>query len=95
MRSDIVLPTSRDIKITIRPLCEELNDYYGGTILVENVPVNKTSLTGMESSFLLRQDSLHEESLMKKTSEQEMIRGVYLQPEEPITVRNNKVEVLV
>ncbi|HSB92393.1 MAG TPA: hypothetical protein VLC28_04715, partial [Flavitalea sp.] len=95
LRTDIVLPTSRDIKITIRPLCEELDDYYGGTILVDNVPVNRTTLTGMESFFLLRQDSLHEESLIKQTSEQEMIRGVYLQPEEPLTVRNNKVEVLV
>jgi hypothetical protein len=63
--------------------------------MVDNIPVNKTTLAGMESSFLIRKDSLKEQLLIKLTSAQEMIRGVYLQPEEPLTVKNNKAEVLV
>lgn len=71
--ADLVLPTDRDIQITIRGLCAEKVDYYA-----DNEP-----LRGMISRFITRKAAFVEAALFKATSEQTMIRGIYLRrPEE-------------
>jgi hypothetical protein len=66
--AELVLPTNRDIQITIRALCAEKPDYYA-----DNEPLN-----GMITRFVTRQAPLSEAALFKATSEQTRIRGIYL-----------------
>lgn len=86
-RKDLVLPTARDIRITIRPLCAERENYYGGTEKVNGIPQARKDLRGMATSFMLRKESTNEKALIKATAAVQMIRGLYLQPDEPIVVK--------
>lgn len=65
---DLILPTGRDIQITIRAVCTEKPDYYA-----DNEP-----LRGMITRFLTRKAASNEQAFFKTTSEQTMIRGIYL-----------------
>ncbi len=65
---DLMLPTGRDIQITIRAVCAEKPDYYA-----DNKP-----LSGMITRFLIRKAASNEQAFFKATSEQTMIRGIYL-----------------
>jgi len=65
---DLVLPTHRDIQITIRAVCREQNDYYG----------KGTSISGMQTQFLIRRAATTEADIFKATSELTRIRGIYL-----------------
>lgn len=71
--TELVLPTNRDIQITIRGLCMEKADYYAG------IPPS-----GMITRFLTRRAPLSESAFFKATGDQTMIRGLYLRrsPEE-------------
>lgn len=65
---DLILPTGRDIQITIRAVCAEKPDYYA-----DNEP-----LRGMITRFMTRKAASNEQAFFKATSEQTMIRGIYL-----------------
>ena len=65
---ELILPSNRDIQITIRARCAEKVDYYAG---------NETPV-GMITRFLTRRASLRETGFFKATGEQTMIRGIYL-----------------
>ena len=82
-RTDLVLPTARDIRITVRPLTKTQPDYYGGT---NPDGSNRTELKGMASSFITRKAATSEINLFKPTGDQMMIRGIYLQPDEPLVI---------
>ncbi len=82
-RTDIVLPTAREIRITVRPVTKTKPDYYGG---VNSDGSNRTELKGMTSTFKTRKTATSELNLFKPTGELMMIRGIYLQPDEPIQV---------
>ena len=82
-RTDLVLPTARDIRITVRPLTKTQPDYYGGT---NPDGSNRTELKGMPSSFITRKATTSEINLFKPTGDQMMLRGIYLQPDEAIAV---------
>lgn len=72
-RTDLVLPTNRDIQITIRPLCVEKPDYYA----------DNEALAGMTTRFVVRRAPQVETDIFKATNEQTRIRGLYLRrPEE-------------
>ncbi len=91
-RTDLVLPTARDIRITVRPLTKVQPDYYGGT---NPDGSNRTELKGMPSSFITRKAATSEINLFKPTGDQMMIRGIYLQPDELITVTADINNLLV
>ena len=94
-RPDIVLPTARDIRITVRPVTVTKPDYYGGTTTGDKNGPNRTELRGMSSSFMTRSAAKSEKNLIKPMGENMMIRGVYLQPEEPVKVTANFKKLLV
>lgn len=72
-RAELVLPTHRDIQITIRPICRQQNDYYG----------QGNTLRGMTIQFIVRRDAADETQLFKAVSAQAAIRGIFLRrPEE-------------
>jgi len=94
---DIVLPTSRDVRITVRAICETREDYYGG-IDLENDNLPKTSLKGMTTTFLARRNASVETGFFKTSpdgSTVNMIRGLYLQPDEPVQLLKNFKKMLV
>ena len=91
-RTDIVLPTARDIRITVRAVTQTKPDYYGG---VNPDGSNRTELKGIVSSFITRKAAISEKNLFKPIAESLMIRGVYLQPDEPITITANINNLLI
>jgi len=95
--ADIVLPTSRDVRITVRAICAEKEGYYGG-IDFENDNLPKTSLKGMTTTFVARKNAAVETSFFKTSpdgSTMNMIRGLYLQPDEPVQLLKNFKKMLV
>lgn len=91
-RIDLVLPTARDIRITVRPVTQTKPGYYGG---VNPDGSNRTELKGMVSSFITRKAAVSEINLFKPTGLQMMIRGIYLQPDDPLTVTADINRLLV
>jgi hypothetical protein len=94
-REDIVLPTARDLRITVRPVTVSKPDYYGGTTTGDKNGPNRTELKGMPSVFMTRSEAKSEKNLIKPTGENMMIRGVYLQPEEPLKIVADFKKLLV
>jgi hypothetical protein len=82
-RDDLVLPITRDIRITVRALTKNKPDYYGG---VNPDGSNRNELKGMVSSFITRRSATSEKDLIKPTGDQMMIRGIYLQPDDPLVL---------
>jgi hypothetical protein len=76
---EIVLPTHRDIQITIRAKCSKKDDYYA----------EDEVLTGMPSRIVTRRAAVSETTFFKPTSEQTMIRGIYLRRPEEKKVKAN------
>jgi hypothetical protein len=91
-RTDLVLPTARDIRITVRPVTKIIPGYYGGT---NPDGSNRTELKGMPSSFITRRAATSEINIFKPTGEQMMIRGIYLQPDETLAVTTDINNLLV
>jgi hypothetical protein len=91
-RDDLILPTARDIRITVRALTKNKPDYYGG---VNPDGSNRTELKGMVSSFVTRKSATSEKEIFKPTGDQMMIRGIYLQPDEPIVLTDNINQTIV
>ena len=91
-RTDLVLPTARDIRITVRPVTKTKADYYGG---VNAEGANRTELKGMASSFITRKAATSEKNLFKPTGDLMMIRGLYLQPDEAIQITTDVNNLLV
>ena len=91
-RTDLVLPTARDIRITVRAITETKPDYYGG---LNSNKTNRTELKGMVSSFITRRKATSEKNLFKPTGSQTMIRGIYLQPDAPLTVTADINQLIV
>jgi hypothetical protein len=82
----IVLPTSRDIRITLFPVCSDKPaklSYFG---------FNKTRFgeefvrSGEPTQFFVRQDATDEKSFFKPDLESRQLQGIYLQPDPPQVV---------
>lgn len=71
--SEIVLPTSRDIRITMRAMCEPGANYFGSSL----------TNTGKSQSFFMRQESASEKNLFAGTGAEHQMQGIYLQPDPP------------
>lgn len=73
---EIILPTARDIRITIRAVCHNEVNYFGGNKYRFGKPV----------SFFARRASENEQELFKQSGFQNQIRGIFLQPENELPV---------
>jgi hypothetical protein len=82
---DLVLPTNRDIQITVRAVCTEKNDYYA-----DNEP-----LRGMTTRFVTRRTATSENGFFKATGAQTMIRGIFLRRPEQKKISANWKHVFV
>jgi hypothetical protein len=90
--NELVLPTARTIRLTVRALCEKKNDYYG----LEN-PNNSDLDTryGRITQFLVKQDAAEEGDLFIKASPGKTIQGIYLQPDPPFLVDGALTSILL
>ncbi len=75
----LVLPTGRNIRLTLRAVCEEKDGYYG----LENTDHSFNTRYGRTSNVVLYRPSINEENLFANTSPADRIKGIYLQPDPP------------
>ncbi|MDB5133532.1 MAG: hypothetical protein JWP37_135 [Mucilaginibacter sp.] len=76
--SEIVLPTSRDIRITMRAVCQPDMNYFGSDLSYNGLPV----------AFFTRQESAVEKNLFAGTGAENQLQGIYLQPDPEPTALN-------
>lgn len=84
-RPDLVLPTNRDIQITVRALCANKSDYYA----------DNEALRGMSTRLVTRRAATSETGFFKATGEQTMIRGIFLRRPEEKKISANDKEVFI
>lgn len=86
----LVLPRARTIRLTIRPVCEEKDDYYG----LEKPDPEFNTRYGRTVQFQLYRESQDETLLFAETSLAKKIQGIYLQPD-PDYVVDGKILTLL
>ena len=79
-RVDIVLPTARKIRITMRAVCEE-NDVYFGSI---NGTSEQQTRYGAISQLFFYKESVVEDLLLQPWNNVPVVQGIYLQPDAPV-----------
>jgi len=80
--AEIILPTSRDIRITMRAVCQPDMNYFGSDL----------SYIGLPLSFFTRQESTIEKELFLGTGVENQLQGIYLQPDpEPLAVNSSTI----
>jgi hypothetical protein len=81
--AELVLPTSRDIRITLLPVCSDkpvLPAYFG---FAETEFKKEFVRTGEPTQFFVRQDAVRETDFFRHDLESRQLRGIYLQPDPP------------
>jgi hypothetical protein len=86
---ELVLPTARVIRLTIRPVCEEKPDYYG----LEQPDHAFNTRYGRTIQFQLHQSPLEDETILVSPGDQ--IRGIYLQPDPPFVFDGNVGSIML
>ena len=79
----LVLPTSRDVRITLLPVTSDKADkpeYFG---FAKTLLAGQLVLTGEPVQFFVRQDAAEEQQFFGKELESKQLQGVYLQPDPP------------
>ncbi len=79
----LVLPKSRDIRITLFPVASDKADkpdYFG---FAETLFAGKFERTGEPVQFFVRQDATEEQHFFRKNLESRELQGIYLQPDPP------------
>ncbi len=79
-RTDVVVPTGRKIRITLRSVCEE-NDVYFGSI---NGPKEKQTRFGATTQIFLYKESVLEDLLLQPWQTIPIVQGIFLQPDAPV-----------
>ncbi len=79
-RPDIVVPTGRKIRITIRAVCAK-DDVYFGSI---NGPKEKQTRYGLTTQLFLYKESAVEDLLLQPWQTVPVVQGIYLQPDAPV-----------
>ncbi|HTL07486.1 MAG TPA: hypothetical protein VL307_04480, partial [Chitinophagaceae bacterium] len=85
--NSIVLPTSRDIRITLLPVCSDkpaIPAYFGWS---KTLYAKEYVRTGEPIQFFVREDAVQEPAFFKPNLESEQLQGIYLQPD-PVQVFN-------
>ncbi len=77
---ELVLPRARDIRITLRAVCHNELNYFGG----------EKFRYGKVKTFFTRMESVNELDLFKDTSSTQRLRGIYLQPDTEL-LRDTKI----
>lgn len=85
--NDIVLPTSRNIRITLRPVVETKAEYYA-----KDTELPKK---GKPVVIVTRRNGFDETNLFKPTANVDQIRGVWLQPDTNTYLRAKLDEIFV
>jgi hypothetical protein len=85
--TDIVLPTSRNIRITLRPVVGNKVEYYAKN---SNLPRK-----GKPVVFVTRKASTNETGLFKEIAEVDAIRGIWLQPDTDTYLKATLTEIFV
>ncbi len=75
----LVLPTARNIRLTLRAVCKEKAGYYG---LEKSDPQFNTRY-GRTSNVVFYRPSVNEKNLFANTSPAVKMKGIYLQPDPP------------
>lgn len=74
---EIVLPTSRDIRVTMRAVCAPDLNYFGSDL----------SYVGLPTTFMTRKESAVEKKLFAGTGAENQLQAIYLQPDpEPLAL---------
>jgi hypothetical protein len=79
----IVLPTSRDVRITLLPVCADKAgkpEYFG---FAKTLFAGAFARTGEPVQFFVRQDATEEQKFFRKDLESRQLQGMYLQPDPP------------
>ena len=79
-RVDIVVPTARKIRITMRAVCDE-NDVYFGSI---NGPKEKQTRFGATTQIFLYKESAVENILLQPWQTIPIVQGIFLQQDAPV-----------
>ena len=87
LHDDIVLPSSRDVRITLRPVVSNKPEYYA-----KNSDLPRK---GKPVIFITRKHSKNETRLFKALPEVEMIRGIWLQPDTDTYLKATLTEIFV
>ncbi|HEX9143469.1 MAG TPA: hypothetical protein VGA09_04300, partial [Candidatus Binatia bacterium] len=80
---DIVLPTSRDVRITLLPVCSDKAgkpEYFG---FAKTLFAGAFVRTGEPVQFFVRQDAVEERHFFNKDLESRELQGIYLQTDPP------------
>ena len=88
----IVIPTSRDVRITLLPVCSDkpaLPEYFG---FQKRLFAEEFIRTGEPIQFFVREDAVQEPEFFKKTLESRQLQGIFLQPD-PTQVINSETLV--
>lgn len=81
--SNLVLPRSRDIRITLLPVCSEKPaspEYFG---FHQTSIAGQLVLSGEPTQFFVREDAENETTFFKQSPESQRLKGIYLQPDNP------------
>jgi hypothetical protein len=79
---NLVLPTARDIRITMRAVCPADMNYFGSDL----------SYNGLPTAFFMRQESKGEKNLFAGTGVENQLQGIYLQPDaDPVSVNGSTI----
>ncbi len=88
-RADVVVPTARKIRITMRAVCEE-DDVYFGSI---NGPKEQQTRFGATTQIFLYKESFVEDLLLQPWQTVPVLQGIYLQPDAPVVKLGNAMDL--
>jgi hypothetical protein len=88
----IVLPTSRDVRITLYPVASDKADSPGYFGLAPTRFGDSLARTGEPVQFFVRQDAQEERNFFRHDLESKQLQAIYLQPDSPQV--NNPVSVV-
>ena len=81
---DIILPTARNLRITLRAVGEGSNEYWGHN----NPNPDLDSRFGKTTLIRVRRSSSNEQSLFNNLADPQLLQGIYLQPDPPLQYAN-------
>jgi len=85
---EIILPTARNIRLTLRAIGEEKPNYWGN---VNKKDSNLDSRYGKTTVLNLRQESANEQNIFANAEDSQTLQAVYLQPD-PVQISNDPIE---
>jgi hypothetical protein len=84
----ILLPTARNIRLTLRAVGEEKDNYWGHENLIDR---NLDSRYGKPTVIRMRQESVEERKIFADTENPTALQGIYLQPD-PYMLKLDPIE---